>query len=108
MCDGPNFDLTLDLDLAQLIPNVVSYENLTALNGDHIQFSRERRIFLEERGHQLKECGALAVTQLVVQTPKTPINMMNRKIGRNMNSQTKHGTLIAVSDPRKGGCPAAA
>jgi len=90
----------------QLIPNVVRYENLTALNGDHIQFSKERRIFLEERGHQLSECEALAVTQLVVQNLKTPVKM-NRKIGKNINLQSKHGTLIAVSDPRKGGCPAA-
>ncbi|KAL9324705.1 hypothetical protein ACSQ67_009562 [Phaseolus vulgaris] len=90
----------------KLIPNVVRYENLTALNGDHIQFSKERRIFLEERGHQLSECEALAVTQLVVQNLKTPVKM-NRKIGKNINLQSKHGTLIAVSDPRKGGCPAA-
>ncbi|KOM54159.1 hypothetical protein LR48_Vigan10g005100 [Vigna angularis] len=90
----------------KLIPNVVSYENLTALNGDHIELSKERRIFLEERGHILSECGALAITQFVVQNPKTATDM-NRKIGKNINLQSKHGTLIAVSDPRKGGCPAA-
>ncbi|WVZ15271.1 hypothetical protein V8G54_012837 [Vigna mungo] len=90
----------------KLIPNVVSYENLTALNGDHIELSKEKRIFLEERGHILSECGALAVTQFVVQNPKTATDM-NRKIGKNINLQSKHGTLIAVSDPRKGGCPAA-
>lgn len=90
----------------QLIPNVVRYENLTALNGDHIELSKEKRIFLEERGHILSECGALAVTQFVVQNPKTATDM-NRKIGKNINLQSKHGTLIAVSDPRKGGCPAA-
>ncbi|XP_014517986.1 glutathione hydrolase 3 isoform X2 [Vigna radiata var. radiata] len=89
-----------------LIPNVVRYENLTALNGDHIELSKEKRIFLEERGHILSECGALAVTQFVVQNPKTATDM-NRKIGKNINLQSKHGTLIAVSDPRKGGCPAA-
>lgn len=90
----------------QLIPNVVRYENLTAYDGDHIELSEESRLFLEERGHQLNEASALAITQLVVQTIKTPINM-NRKIGEDTNLHTKLGTLTAVSDPRKGGCPAA-
>ncbi|TKY44542.1 Gamma-glutamyltranspeptidase 3 [Spatholobus suberectus] len=90
----------------KLIPNVVRYENLTAHDGDHIEVLKESRLFLEERGHQLSQCSALAVTQLIVQTLKTPMNM-NRKAGENTNSHTKHGTLTAVSDPRKGGCPAA-
>lgn len=92
--------------LTQLIPNVVRYENLTAHNGDHIELSKESRLFLEERGHQLRGSEALAVTQLIVQTLKTPMNF-NRKVGENTKSLTKHGTLTAVSDPRKGGCPAA-
>ncbi|KAK7245495.1 hypothetical protein RIF29_40341 [Crotalaria pallida] len=91
----------------KLIPNVVRYENLTAYDGDHIELSEESRLFLKERGHQLDEAPALAVTQFVVQTIKTPINM-NRKIGEDINSHTKFGILTAVSDPRKGGCPAAA
>ncbi|KAH1160964.1 hypothetical protein GYH30_000054 [Glycine max] len=90
----------------KLMPNVVRYENLTAHNGDHIELSKESRLFLEERGHQLSGSEALAVTQLIVQTLKTPMNM-NRKVGENTKSLTKHGTLTAVSDPRKGGCPAA-
>lgn len=90
----------------RLIPNVVRYENLTAYNGDHIELSKESRLFLEERGHQLSGSSALAITQLVVHNPKTPMNM-NRKIGEDINSHTKHGTLTAVSDPRKGGCSAA-
>ncbi|XP_040872957.1 glutathione hydrolase 3 isoform X2 [Glycine max] len=90
----------------KLIPNVVRYENLTAHNGDHIELSKESRLFLEERGHQLRGSEALAVTQLIVQTLKTPMNF-NRKVGENTKSLTKHGTLTAVSDPRKGGCPAA-
>ncbi|KAK7379955.1 hypothetical protein VNO78_32232 [Psophocarpus tetragonolobus] len=90
----------------KLIPNVVRYENLTAHNGDHIELSKESRLFLEERGHQLSGCRALAVTQLIVQALKTPMNM-NRKTGENINLHTRHGTLTAVSDPRKGGCPAA-
>lgn len=90
----------------KLIPNIVLYENLIARDGNHIEFSEESRLFLEERGHQLNESQALAVTQLIVHTLKTPMNI-NRKIGENTNSYTKHGTLTAVSDPRKGGCPAA-
>ncbi|KAG5106372.1 hypothetical protein JHK82_043342 [Glycine max] len=78
----------------KLIPNVVRYENLTAHNGDHIELSKESRLFLEERGHQLRGSEALAVTQLIVQTLKTPMNF-NRKVGENTKSLTKHGTLTA-------------
>ncbi|KAK4280969.1 hypothetical protein QN277_012519 [Acacia crassicarpa] len=85
-----------------LIPNVVRYENLTGPYGDHIEVLEETRHFLEDRGHQLKEAQSpLAITQLIVQDFKTPIKM-NRKI-----SNVMHGTLTGVSDPRKGGCPAA-
>ncbi|PNY10764.1 gamma-glutamyltranspeptidase 1-like protein [Trifolium pratense] len=90
----------------KLIPDLVYYENLTAHNGDHIELSKESRLFLKERGHQLCACGGKAVTQLIVHIPKTPINI-NRKIGEDTNSHVTHGTLTAVSDPRKGGCPAA-
>ncbi|CAJ2636611.1 unnamed protein product [Trifolium pratense] len=90
----------------KLIPDLVYYENLTAHNGDHIELSQESRLFLKERGHQLCACGGKAVTQFIVHTPKTPINI-NRKIGEDTNSHVTHGTLTAVSDPRKGGCPAA-
>ncbi|XP_004513075.1 glutathione hydrolase 3 [Cicer arietinum] len=90
----------------KLIPDCVCYENLTTHDGDHIEVSKESRLFLNERGHQLNASQALAITQLIVHTPKIPINI-NRKIGEDTNSYVKHGTLIAVSDPRKGGCPAA-
>ncbi|XP_054804936.1 glutathione hydrolase 3 [Prosopis cineraria] len=90
-----------------LIPNVIRYENLTAPDGDHIEVLEEIRHSLEDKGHQLKEAQSpLAITQLIVQDLKTPINM-NRKISKDTNSYTKHGTLTAVSDPRKGGSPAA-
>lgn len=95
-----------DLHFMQLIPDTVCYENLTAHDGGHIELSEESRIFLKERGHQLSVSPAIAVTQFVVQTFKTPINI-NRKIGEDISSNVKHGTLTAVSDPRKGGCPAA-
>ncbi|CAL5186384.1 unnamed protein product [Lathyrus oleraceus] len=92
----------------KLLPDTVLYENLTAYDGEHIELSEESRLFLKERGHQLRACevGVEAVTQLIVHTPKTSINI-HRKLGENTNSHVKHGTLTAVSDPRKGGCPAA-
>ncbi|KAJ1387872.1 Nucleophile aminohydrolase, N-terminal [Sesbania bispinosa] len=90
----------------KLIPNVVRCENFNAYDGDHIELSKETRLFLEERGHQVNASIPQAITQLIVQSFKTPINM-NRKIGENTNSQAKHGILTGVSDPRKGGSPAA-
>ena len=91
----------------QLIPNVVKYENLTGPYGDHIEVSKKITHFLEDRGHQLKETlSAPAITQLIVQDIKNHIKM-NRKISKDSNSYTLHGTLTGVSDPRKGGCPAA-
>ncbi|RDX63368.1 Glutathione hydrolase 3, partial [Mucuna pruriens] len=90
----------------KLIPNVIRYDNLTTHGGDHIELSKESRLFLEERGHKLIGSPAQAITQLIVHTLKTPINK-NRKTAENTNSRTKHGTLTAVSDPRKGGRPAA-
>ncbi|GAU50043.1 hypothetical protein TSUD_142760 [Trifolium subterraneum] len=89
----------------QLIPDSVHYENLTDHDGDHIELSEESRLFLKERGHQLCACEGQAITQFIVHTPKTPINI-NRKIAEETNSYVMHGTLTAVSDPRKGGCPA--
>ncbi|KAI5320301.1 hypothetical protein L3X38_040009 [Prunus dulcis] len=90
----------------KLIPNVVSYENLTLIDGDHIELSDEKKLFLQERGHQLEAKAGGAITQLIVQTLRKPINM-GRKSGQNSNEQTFHGTLTAVSDPRKDGKPAA-
>ncbi|KAI4305980.1 hypothetical protein L6164_029301 [Bauhinia variegata] len=85
----------------KLIPNVVQYENTTA-EGYHIELSLEKRLFLKERGHQLSPTTAGAVTQFVIQTFKAPIN-----VGRKTKSNIIRGTLTAVSDPRKGGSPAA-
>ncbi|XP_057759187.1 glutathione hydrolase 3 isoform X2 [Arachis stenosperma] len=82
----------------KLIPNVVRYENLTANDGDHIELLKSSRIFLQERGHQLSESGALAITQLIVQTTKSEDIK---------NLHKKNGILTGVSDPRKGGRPAA-
>ncbi|XP_048321189.2 glutathione hydrolase 3 isoform X1 [Ziziphus jujuba] len=90
----------------KLIPNVVLYENYTVINGNHIELPEETRLFLQERGHQLKGQKGGAVTQLVVQNLEKPIEM-GRKNGKVSNAQIFHGTLIAVSDLRKNGRPAA-
>ncbi|KAJ7973751.1 Gamma-glutamyltranspeptidase [Quillaja saponaria] len=90
----------------QLIPNQVSYENLTALDGNHIELSEERKQFLKARGHKLKPIGGAAITQVIVQTLQYPVGM-DYKTRRHSNSHTILGTLTAVSDPRKGGRPAA-
>ncbi|KAL5572512.1 hypothetical protein UlMin_022109 [Ulmus minor] len=81
----------------KLIPNLVSYENWTVICGNHIELSEETKLFLQDRGHQLVSKAGGAITQLIVQTFQNPIN----------NSQVFHGTLTAVSDPRKDGQPAA-
>lgn len=74
----------------QLVPNVVSYENWTVVDGEHIELSEELREFLRERHHQLQAKAGGAICQLVVQRVRGD-----------------DGVLTAVSDPRKGGWPAA-
>lgn len=87
----------------QLIPNVVQYENWTVVDGEHIELSEERKQFLRERGHQLQAKAGGAICQLVVQD-LTNIKASGRKA---RNENVFRGILTAVSDPRKGGCPAA-
>lgn len=87
----------------QLIPNKVLYENWTVIDGDRIELADERKLFLEERGHQLEARAGGAIVQLVVQNLQNPIKI-GRKIGKD---QIFRGTLTAVSDPRKNGKPAA-
>ncbi|KAI3524680.1 hypothetical protein L1887_03343 [Cichorium endivia] len=89
----------------KLIPNVVSYENLTVIDGDHIELADDRRTFLEERGHVLKPKDSGAICQLIVQTLIKEPNE-NRKL-KNDRRQVLRGMLTAVSDPRKNGRPAA-
>lgn len=90
----------------QLIPNKVSYENWTVIGGDHIELLERTKLFLQERGHQVEPRVGGAITQLIVQTLPNPIDM-GRKSVKHSKAQTFHGTLIAVSDPRKNGRPAA-
>ncbi|KAM1178602.1 hypothetical protein ACFX13_018212 [Malus domestica] len=90
----------------RLIPNIVSYENMTVIDGDHIELSDERKLFLLERGHKMQAKAGEAITQLVVQSLRNPANI-GRKSGKNSTEEIFHGRLTAVSDPRKDGKPAA-
>ncbi|KAL6974495.1 Gamma-glutamyltranspeptidase 3 [Sarracenia purpurea var. burkii] len=95
----------------KLIPNVVLYENWTVIDGDHIELPDVRKHFLEERGHQVQAKHGGAICQLVVQTLPTATggrgSNFGRKHGKVSPDQIFHGTLTAVSDPRKDGRPAA-
>uniref|UniRef100_A0A7N0TUA7 Glutathione hydrolase n=1 Tax=Kalanchoe fedtschenkoi TaxID=63787 RepID=A0A7N0TUA7_KALFE len=87
----------------RLIPNVVVFENWTVINGEHIELSGERKHFLEARGHKLQGRAGGAICQLVVQAFSAPPVIIQGL----SNQQILHGTLTAVSDPRKDGRPAA-
>ncbi|GKV11832.1 hypothetical protein SLEP1_g23051 [Rubroshorea leprosula] len=89
-----------------LIPNVVLYENWTVIDGNHIELAKETRVFLEEMGHQLQARASGAIVQLVVQSLESPLGI-STKIGKDYGGKVLHGTLTAVSDPRKDGKPAA-
>ncbi|KAH7852876.1 hypothetical protein Vadar_030363 [Vaccinium darrowii] len=93
----------------KLIPNIVTYENWTVIDGDHIELPNERKHFLEERGHQLQAKKGGAICQLVVQNLGNNIPVeMGRKLGKvSRRKPVFYGTLTAVSDPRKDGRPAA-
>jgi gamma-glutamyltranspeptidase/glutathione hydrolase/leukotriene-C4 hydrolase len=93
----------------KLIPNIVTYENWTVIDGDHIELPDERKHFLEERGHQLQAKKGGAICQLVVQNLGNNIVVeMSRKLGKvSRRKPIFYGTLTAVSDPRKDGRPAA-
>ncbi|WZY85933.1 glutathione hydrolase 3-like [Brassica napus] len=98
----------------KLIPNVVQYENFTAINGDHIGVTKNSKMFLAERGHELEEVSGGAIVQLIVQSfeeeeDKENIIELGRKLGKDSTRRLKQfkGLLTAVSDPRKDGKPAA-
>lgn len=95
----------------RLIPNVVRYENWTAMDGEHIELSSDARAFLEQRNHQLESLsGAAAVCQLVVHDLQEPVSNWQRKgalwVRPDIDNGVFHGMLTAVSDPRKDGMPA--
>lgn len=91
----------------QLIPNVVTYENWTTVNGDHIEFMEKAKVFLEERGHQVKGMSGGGFSQLVVHNLTNPVDIINkRKAAPQGKNSVFYGMLTAVSDPRKSGRPA--
>ncbi|XP_055800846.1 glutathione hydrolase 3 isoform X1 [Solanum dulcamara] len=91
----------------ELIPNVVLYENWTCIDGDHIELSDEKKHFLEERGHQLEARNGGAICQLIVQNLPNPPLQLGRRSGKEYKDGIFRGMLVAVSDPRKDGRPAA-
>ncbi|KAJ6372186.1 hypothetical protein OIU76_026630 [Salix suchowensis] len=91
----------------KLIPNTVLYENWTVIDGKHIELAGDRKAFLVERGHQLEAQEGGAIVQLVVQTLRSRIDVDSENSRDSVNAHILHGTLTAVSDPRKDGRPAA-
>ncbi|KAL9670677.1 hypothetical protein QQ045_008234 [Rhodiola kirilowii] len=83
----------------QLVPNVVEYEDWKLLDGDHIQFRKELREFLKTRRHKLEGIPQGAICQLIVQNFDQHPGIEGKDV--------RKGMLIAVSDPRKDGWPAA-
>lgn len=83
----------------RLIPNIVTYENWTVLDGEHIELSRESKLGLSQRGHWLEAHSSGAISQLVLQNLNNPIKVES-------DNQVFYGKLTAVSDPRKDGIPA--
>lgn len=91
----------------KLVPNVVIYENETVIDGELIEFSREAREFLKQRGHWLASTGSGAVCQLIVQDLLEPVSgKQSMKLPQSGGENVFHGMLTAVSDPRKDGSPA--
>ena len=91
----------------QLIPNVVLYENWTAIDGEVIEFKEAAKVFLEQRGHHLRSVSGGAVCQLVVHDlQKSVLKQIGSKKVEINDVGVFHGMLTAVSDPRKDGRPA--
>lgn len=91
---------------------MVLYENFTCIDGNRIEFSEERKLFLEQRGHDLEAKSGGAIVQLVVQDLRDSTDGNHISFGRRIGKYSKNvgvlqGTLTAVSDPRKDGKPAA-
>ncbi|KAK9947877.1 hypothetical protein M0R45_003475 [Rubus argutus] len=66
----------------RLIPNIVSYENWTVIDGDHIELSDERKLFLQARGHELQAEAGGAITQLIVQRLENLLRWAGKVDGR--------------------------
>ncbi|KAL0642703.1 hypothetical protein Bca4012_040993 [Brassica carinata] len=51
----------------QLIPNKISFENLTTVFGDHFEIPKETRVVLEKKGHVLTPMTGATIVQFIVQ-----------------------------------------
>uniref|UniRef100_A0A7N2LXC8 Gamma-glutamyl transferase n=1 Tax=Quercus lobata TaxID=97700 RepID=A0A7N2LXC8_QUELO len=78
----------------KLIPNVVSYENWTAVSGDRFEVPADIRAALRKKGHVLQSLSGGTACQFIVQDVGT------------LKKNGGIGKLLAVSDPRKGEFPA--
>uniref|UniRef100_A0A0A9G4I3 Gamma-glutamyltranspeptidase 3 n=1 Tax=Arundo donax TaxID=35708 RepID=A0A0A9G4I3_ARUDO len=83
----------------KLVPNVVTYENCTVIDGEVIALSGEAVEFLERRGHRVQSTDSGAVSQFIVQELMDPVASVG-------GDGVFRGKLTAVSDPRKDGSPA--
>lgn len=81
----------------QLLPNVVNYENWTTVFGDHFEVPADIRKALKSKGHVLKGLAGGTICQFIVLDTIVPYEQ---------NKGIENETLVAVSDPRKGGFPA--
>ncbi|KAK9131070.1 hypothetical protein Sjap_011557 [Stephania japonica] len=88
-----------------LTPNVVTYENWTLTDGNHIELSEDDKLFLQERGHEMMGKPRGAICQFIVQS----LTNSSKEAG----NPVFHGTLTAealqdsltatISYPRKDG-----
>ncbi|KAF3772948.1 Gamma-glutamyltranspeptidase 3 [Nymphaea thermarum] len=90
----------------KLIPNTVLYENWTFINGEHIELPDDTKLFLKQRGHELKAQAGGAICQLVVHSLRNPVKRNRSRKENPLLKQVFLGILTAVSDPRKDGAPA--
>ncbi|XP_062187453.1 glutathione hydrolase 3-like [Phragmites australis] len=83
----------------ELVPNVVTYENDTVIDGEVIALSGEAIEFLAQRGHRLQRSDTGGVSQFIVHELPAPA-------ASGGGDSVFRGNLTAVSDPRKDGSPA--
>ncbi|KAG9456854.1 hypothetical protein H6P81_001362 [Aristolochia fimbriata] len=86
-----------------LTPDLGFYENITAINGYHIELEEDWEVFLDERGHRLTPLSSGASCQLVVQDLHKAAGKTTSQSRGQAGVGPYRGVLTAVSDPRKDG-----
>lgn len=86
----------------KFLPNVLIYENYTALMGDVELVPYSTREFLLQRGHNLSSASSGAMSQLVLHDLRRPAKLNAKSL---WNKNVFMGKLIGVSDLRKDGYP---